>query len=258
MRGSVTFDGEAWQTDAARVPTHRRGIGYVFQDGRLFPHLSVEQNLRFALSRSMGRRSIDFGAAVDGSRSRRSPRASHADALGRRAAARRDRARAADEPTPDADGRAAVLARRRTQARDLAPHRKAAAAVRRSGSVRHSQRRRSRTTRERRRAARRRQNRRPRPGRRDLRAQRPRRVHGRPRSRSRITLTGHRIRQRHRDVADRHAAIARANGRRAGRDHPPDPHPCARRRDRDRSPREAQHPQRAGRADPGDRDRTPT
>jgi molybdate transport system ATP-binding protein len=65
VRGRVTFDGEAWQTDAARVPTHRRGIGYVFQDGRLFSHLSVEQNLRFAMSRSMGRRSIDFGAAVD-------------------------------------------------------------------------------------------------------------------------------------------------------------------------------------------------
>jgi molybdate transport system ATP-binding protein len=65
VRGRVTFDGEAWQTDAARVPTHRRGIGYVFQDGRLFSHLSVEQNLRFAMSRTMGRRSIDFGAAVD-------------------------------------------------------------------------------------------------------------------------------------------------------------------------------------------------
>ena len=65
VRGRVTFDGEAWQTDAARVPTHRRGIGYVFQDGRLFSHLSVEQNLRFAMARTMGRRSIDFGAAVD-------------------------------------------------------------------------------------------------------------------------------------------------------------------------------------------------
>ena len=65
-RGRVTFDGEAWQTDAARVPPHRRGIGYVFQDGRLFPHLDVEQNLRFALSRSTRRRSIGFEAAVEG------------------------------------------------------------------------------------------------------------------------------------------------------------------------------------------------
>jgi molybdate transport system ATP-binding protein len=63
--GRVTFDGEAWQTDGASLPTHRREIGYVFQDGRLFPHLSVEQNLRFALSRRSKRRSIDFGAAVE-------------------------------------------------------------------------------------------------------------------------------------------------------------------------------------------------
>ncbi len=37
-------------TDTARgivTPAHRRRIGYVFQDARLFPHLSVERNLKF-------------------------------------------------------------------------------------------------------------------------------------------------------------------------------------------------------------------
>ena len=29
------------------VPPHRRRIGYVFQEGRLFPHLTVRQNLLF-------------------------------------------------------------------------------------------------------------------------------------------------------------------------------------------------------------------
>jgi len=29
------------------VPKHRRRIGYVFQEGRLFPHLSVRQNLLY-------------------------------------------------------------------------------------------------------------------------------------------------------------------------------------------------------------------
>jgi molybdate transport system ATP-binding protein len=29
------------------VPTHRRQVGYVFQEGRLFPHLSVRQNLLY-------------------------------------------------------------------------------------------------------------------------------------------------------------------------------------------------------------------
>ena len=29
------------------LPPHRRGIGYVFQEGRLFPHLTVRQNLQY-------------------------------------------------------------------------------------------------------------------------------------------------------------------------------------------------------------------
>jgi molybdate transport system ATP-binding protein len=65
VRGRVTFDGEAWQTDSACVPAHQRRIGYVFQDGRLFTHLTVEQNLRFALTRNPARRAIDFAAAVE-------------------------------------------------------------------------------------------------------------------------------------------------------------------------------------------------
>jgi len=47
--GSIKFDG-ALLFDAAtgvNVPPHRRGIGYVFQEGRLFPHLSVRQNLDY-------------------------------------------------------------------------------------------------------------------------------------------------------------------------------------------------------------------
>lgn len=30
------------------TPSHKRRIGYVFQEGRLFPHMNVSQNLRFA------------------------------------------------------------------------------------------------------------------------------------------------------------------------------------------------------------------
>lgn len=29
------------------IPTHKRGVGYVFQEGRVFPHLNVEQNLKY-------------------------------------------------------------------------------------------------------------------------------------------------------------------------------------------------------------------
>jgi molybdate transport system ATP-binding protein len=41
--------------DAARridVPPHRRGLGVVFQEGRLFPHLSARQNLRYGMASS--------------------------------------------------------------------------------------------------------------------------------------------------------------------------------------------------------------
>lgn len=53
-RGRVTFGDEVWQNDAtgAFLAPHQRGVGYVFQDARLFPHLSVAGNLRFAERRA--------------------------------------------------------------------------------------------------------------------------------------------------------------------------------------------------------------
>ena len=51
-RGHVAFDGAVWQDDALFVPPHRRGVGLVFQDARLFPHLSVRGNLRYAARRA--------------------------------------------------------------------------------------------------------------------------------------------------------------------------------------------------------------
>src|SRR5580693_3868032 len=47
--GHVAIDGEVLTDTATRrfVPAHRRRVGYVFQEGRLFPHLNVRQNLAF-------------------------------------------------------------------------------------------------------------------------------------------------------------------------------------------------------------------
>jgi molybdate transport system ATP-binding protein len=48
-RGSIAID-KNMLFDAANgidVPPHRRRIGYVFQEGRLFPHLSVRKNLDY-------------------------------------------------------------------------------------------------------------------------------------------------------------------------------------------------------------------
>lgn len=39
----VLFDSEA----GINLPAHRRRIGYVFQEGRLFPHMTVAQNLDY-------------------------------------------------------------------------------------------------------------------------------------------------------------------------------------------------------------------
>jgi molybdate transport system ATP-binding protein len=48
--GSVTFAGEVWQGPAGApfVPPHLRRVGWVPQDGVLFPHLSVRENLAYA------------------------------------------------------------------------------------------------------------------------------------------------------------------------------------------------------------------
>ncbi len=47
--GRILVDGAVLldTTAGVFVPRHRRRIGYVFQEGRLFPHLSVRQNLVF-------------------------------------------------------------------------------------------------------------------------------------------------------------------------------------------------------------------
>jgi molybdate transport system ATP-binding protein len=48
-RGRVVIDGSVLiDTDRSIfTPTHRRRVGYVFQEGRLFPHLTVRHNLSF-------------------------------------------------------------------------------------------------------------------------------------------------------------------------------------------------------------------
>jgi len=35
------------------VPAHKRKVGYVFQEGRIFPHLNVKQNLQYAISKKI-------------------------------------------------------------------------------------------------------------------------------------------------------------------------------------------------------------
>jgi iron(III) transport system ATP-binding protein len=47
--GSISFDGRLFAGDGTFVPPEKRGIGFVFQDYALFPHLTVAQNVAFGL-----------------------------------------------------------------------------------------------------------------------------------------------------------------------------------------------------------------
>lgn len=43
----IHVNGQCWQDGRHFVPSHRRALGYVFQEASLFPHLSVKKNLGF-------------------------------------------------------------------------------------------------------------------------------------------------------------------------------------------------------------------
>lgn len=67
-RGSMGYlevAGEVWQDDSKGVflPTHRRPLGYVFQESSLFPHLDIRRNLEYGLKRASGHR-ISLDRAV--------------------------------------------------------------------------------------------------------------------------------------------------------------------------------------------------
>ena len=68
-RGRVAVDGQVLvDTDrGVFVPKHRRRIGYVFQDSRLFPHLSVRNNLLYGrwFARNGGGASGDLASVVE-------------------------------------------------------------------------------------------------------------------------------------------------------------------------------------------------
>ncbi len=70
--GRVRFDGVVWRNGHREVvPPHRRGVGWVPQDVRLFPHWTVDANLRItgASEASAGELAKRFG--IEGLLSRR-------------------------------------------------------------------------------------------------------------------------------------------------------------------------------------------
>lgn len=66
--GYLRVNGEVWLDSAAgiAVPTHRRPLGYVFQEASLFAHLTVLRNLQFGLKRVPAhQRRVDLDQAAD-------------------------------------------------------------------------------------------------------------------------------------------------------------------------------------------------
>ena len=64
--GSVVVGGRTFDDRSHHLRAEERGVGYVSQDGSLFPHLTIEANVGFGLSRAArkGRRPRELLAAV--------------------------------------------------------------------------------------------------------------------------------------------------------------------------------------------------
>ena len=64
--GYLCIGGERWQDGHKFLPTHRRPLGYVFQEASLFSHLTVLANLEYGLKRTAaGERRVSLEHAVE-------------------------------------------------------------------------------------------------------------------------------------------------------------------------------------------------
>ena len=66
--GKIRIGEDVWQDDEKKifVPTHKRSVGFVFQDSALFPHLSVKRNLEYGMKRVPAeKRIISLEKALD-------------------------------------------------------------------------------------------------------------------------------------------------------------------------------------------------
>ena len=51
-KGRLKVNEDTWQSHRFSLPAYRRSYGYVFQEASLFPHLTANENLRFATRRA--------------------------------------------------------------------------------------------------------------------------------------------------------------------------------------------------------------
>lgn len=63
--GYLKVRDRVWQNGSEYLPSHKRAIGYVFQEASLFPHLDVAKNLEYGLKRvPMAERKVSVDHAV--------------------------------------------------------------------------------------------------------------------------------------------------------------------------------------------------
>uniref|UniRef100_UPI00257EE12A ABC transporter ATP-binding protein n=2 Tax=Pseudomonas TaxID=286 RepID=UPI00257EE12A len=63
--GRLSLNGQTLVDDTHEVPAHQRQIGYVPQDGALFPHMTVAANIGFGLSTKGGAKQERIAELMD-------------------------------------------------------------------------------------------------------------------------------------------------------------------------------------------------
>ncbi|SFB77932.1 iron(III) transport system ATP-binding protein [Polaromonas sp. OV174] len=63
--GRVTLGGQLLADGPSAVPAHKRGIGFVPQEGALFPHLTIADNVGFGLARNTPQRAERIAELMD-------------------------------------------------------------------------------------------------------------------------------------------------------------------------------------------------
>jgi molybdate transport system ATP-binding protein len=64
-KGRLKVAGEIWQDAGHWLPTHKRPLGYVFQEASLFPHFTVMSNLNYGRRRVIGAARVSVEQAIE-------------------------------------------------------------------------------------------------------------------------------------------------------------------------------------------------
>lgn len=59
--GHITLNGHSFfQSNQKPLPTQNRNVGYLFQDYALFPHMTVENNIRYGVAKKAGQETLNL------------------------------------------------------------------------------------------------------------------------------------------------------------------------------------------------------